>query len=258
MDERNGSGKYNVWTNYESWVTSLWLDNEEPSRRYWAEQAAAWAGDELAAVRLAEQLKEEVTDAAPELSSSLYADLMYVALSGVDWLEIAERMLEDVSKPSPEEDVSCDDSPMLSTNPEGQSEAEEAESKFDDEFLFGTLIVIDSRAQAIADGVLVDVTEMAEEAGIRFPVALTQAVFERYVRIPEGVTTQDETGRLWDLLFMFSVAARKVEGQCEIVYTLQVRNSNRTGTPSLVQLKALCGPGDDGKPVITIMLPDED
>ncbi len=25
-----------------------------------------------------------------------------------------------------------------------------------------------------------------------------------------------------------------------------------------VQLKAVCGPGDDGEPVITVMLPDED
>jgi len=33
-----------------------------------------------------------------------------------------------------------------------------------------------------------------------------------------------------------------------------------TATPRarLVTLKALCGPGDDGEPVITIMLPEED
>jgi hypothetical protein len=28
--------------------------------------------------------------------------------------------------------------------------------------------------------------------------------------------------------------------------------------PSRVQLKAVCGPGDDGEPVITIMTPEED
>lgn len=28
--------------------------------------------------------------------------------------------------------------------------------------------------------------------------------------------------------------------------------------PSRVRLKAVCGPGDDGEPVLTIMLPDED
>jgi hypothetical protein len=30
------------------------------------------------------------------------------------------------------------------------------------------------------------------------------------------------------------------------------------GTPPLVRLKALCGPGDDGSPCITVMMPDED
>jgi uncharacterized protein (TIGR03067 family) len=33
---------------------------------------------------------------------------------------------------------------------------------------------------------------------------------------------------------------------------------NREGTPPLVRLRALCGPGDEGEPVITVMLHDED
>jgi hypothetical protein len=35
-------------------------------------------------------------------------------------------------------------------------------------------------------------------------------------------------------------------------------DGGRGGTPPLVRLKALCGPGDDGAPVVTVMLPDED
>ena len=56
-----------------------------------------------------------------------------------------------------------------------------------------------TRAEALADGVLVDVTETAKEAGIRYPVALTRAVWERYVRVPDGVLCQNEAGRLWDI-----------------------------------------------------------
>jgi hypothetical protein len=37
-----------------------------------------------------------------------------------------------------------------------------------------------------------------------------------------------------------------------------VRNDNRKRTPPLVRLKALCGPGDDGEPVITVMVLGED
>jgi hypothetical protein len=55
------------------------------------------------------------------------------------------------------------------------------------------------RAQALADGVLVDVSATAREAGIRYPVALTRAAWERCVAIPPGVVCQDEAGRLWDV-----------------------------------------------------------
>ena len=56
-----------------------------------------------------------------------------------------------------------------------------------------------SRADALRDGVFVDVSATAREAGIRFPVALTRAVWERCVSVPPGVLCQDEAGRLWDV-----------------------------------------------------------
>jgi hypothetical protein len=116
-----------------------------------------------------------------------------------------------------------------------------------------------TRAQAIEDGVLVDVSEMAREAGIKFPVAVTSAVWGKYVEVPEGVTCQDETGRLWDILWMFRRAAAKFSGST-LLFELYVRNHNRDRLDSrdLVTLKAICGPGDTPEPVITIMLPDED
>ena len=57
-----------------------------------------------------------------------------------------------------------------------------------------------TRAQAIEDGVLIDVSAVAREAGIRYPVALTRAVWQRCVAVPHGVLFQDEAGRLWDVL----------------------------------------------------------
>ena len=35
----NEERKYNGWTNYETWATALWLDNERESYDYWREQA---------------------------------------------------------------------------------------------------------------------------------------------------------------------------------------------------------------------------
>jgi hypothetical protein len=41
-----------------------------------------------------------------------------------------------------------------------------------------------TRADAIRDGVLIDVSAVAREAGFKFPVALTAAVWERCVTVP--------------------------------------------------------------------------
>jgi hypothetical protein len=41
-------------------------------------------------------------------------------------------------------------------------------------------------------------------------------------------------------------------------FGVRVRNDNREGTPPLVRLKAVCGPGDQREPVLTVMLPGED
>ena len=41
-------------------------------------------------------------------------------------------------------------------------------------------------------------------------------------------------------------------------FAVHVRNDNRERTPPLVRLKALCGPGDEGAPCLTVMLPEED
>ena len=77
--------------------------------------------------------------------------------------------------------------------------------------LFGDLIYAYTRKQAIDDGVLVDVTETAREAGIRLPVALTAAVWHEYVVPDEALKNlgQSTEGRLWDVLWMFRCSAAR-------------------------------------------------
>ena len=129
-----------------------------------------------------------------------------------------------------------------------------------------------TRAQATLDGVLVDVSELAKEAGFRFPVAVTAGVWAECVAVPDGVEGQDETGRPGDVLHMlrfaiagmkkdvtprFALPGRTAPGE-RVDFAVHVRNDNRAGDPPLVRLYALCGPGDDAEPVITVMLPTED
>jgi hypothetical protein len=187
---------------------------------------------------------------------------MYAALQKVDWLEVAESHLSQVAEEWTGEPSVCDAPPMPSPNPEERHEEvpEKPEPGGSDmEDLFGPVISRYTRKQAIEDGVLVDVTETAKEAGFKIPVALTHAVWAEFVEVPEGVECQDEKGRLWDVIWMcrFGIAM-SADGVSEILFHLHVRNDNREGEPPLVTLMAVCGPNDDASPCITIMLPDED
>ena len=115
-----------------------------------------------------------------------------------------------------------------------------------------------TRADALRDGVLIDVSATAREAGFKSPVALTAAAWAKCVAVPLGVACQDEAGRLWDVLTMLRFAAGGPGGAAsEVRFGVHVRNDNRERTPPLVRLEAVCGPGDKGEPVITVLLPDE-
>lgn len=126
-----------------------------------------------------------------------------------------------------------------------------------DSSVFGPVVFSYTRAQAIADGVLVDVSEIAKEAGIRYPVAVTFSVWDGHIVPPEKTRAsgQSEAGRLWDMLFMFAQKAKRSE---ESLIAFSVGFLNKDDNLEIVALKAHCGPGDTLAPVITIMLPHED
>ena len=124
---------------------------------------------------------------------------------------------------------------------------------------FGNVIYAYTRKQAIADGLQVDVSTTAKEAGIRFPVFITRTAFDAYVTVPPNVSGQDEAGRLWDVVWMLRFAILKAaQGQDRLPFALYVRNDNRAAR--LVKLIATCGAldMDDPQPAITVMMPDED
>lgn len=119
---------------------------------------------------------------------------------------------------------------------------------------FGKVIYAYTRAQAIEDGVLVDVSKMAKEAGFKYPTVITNAVYTGCVMASEKEKAQgqSESGRLWDLLWMAGFKARgDKSGKPETLF--DVIFSGKT-----VTLKMVCSPGDTPEPVITIMLPEED
>jgi hypothetical protein len=141
---------------------------------------------------------------------------------------------------------------LNATSEKNGDAATEIKSLFDGD---DVLIYSYSRRQAIEDGVLIDVTKMAKEAGFRYPVALTYAAWHQCVRVNPCNKCQDESGRLWDLLNCLRIAARSESGSYLKFSVLVKQPDNKM---LLVQLKSICGPGDNYEPVVTIMLPNED
>lgn len=126
------------------------------------------------------------------------------------------------------------------------------------------LISAYSRAQAIEDGVLVDMGQgefgkMAREAGFLFPFAMTGAAYSRYVALTPMAERMgnDLLGRWWDILWMLRCRIKARGGDCESLLFSFFCVVDRE-KPRLCRLKSVVGPGDDGEPVITLMLPEED
>lgn len=113
-----------------------------------------------------------------------------------------------------------------------------------------------TRAEAIADGVLIDVTKLAKEAGFRVPLALTHAAWAEAVAVTREDECQEETGRLWDVLNVLRYEALRAKNESLLFFEVLISKGGKPPRP--VRLKAHIGPGDDGASVLTVMSPNED
>lgn len=114
-----------------------------------------------------------------------------------------------------------------------------------------------TRAQALADDVLHDVTMVARDAGFVWPVALTDALWRDIGDIPSRLTgIASVEGRLWDCIWMAFCAIKRAAGDgSELRYQLIMPVG--AFLRQRYDVRLVCGPGDDGEPVITLMRPDE-
>jgi DNA repair protein RadC len=119
-----------------------------------------------------------------------------------------------------------------------------------------------TRSQALEDGVLVDVSKMASEAGFRYPTAITADLHARITpNEREKALGQSYEGRLWDVVFLASFAARRsgTQDRCSFevgLFEADEAFPHRTHRRTL-SLWMVVGPGDQGEPVITIGFPED-
>lgn len=120
------------------------------------------------------------------------------------------------------------------------------------------LIYAYTRSQAIADGVLVDVTEAAKVIGFKLHTVVTDHLFHGYVEVPEELEGEGQSvaGRLHDLMVLALFAARRAVNTDRV--TFKVDFLMAPGRMETVEVVAHIGPGDHGEPVLTLMLPEDD
>lgn len=136
--------------------------------------------------------------------------------------------------------------------------------------LFGECIFSYSCKEAIEDGVLVDLMQnelgnLVCEAGFKVPIVMTSEAFNKYVFPLEGdlPSCQSINGRIWDILTMLRLAIRGNQNSSTIKFSFYcIVRSEKTGkwlqSPKLCVLKSMIHAGDNGEPVMTIMMPNED
>lgn len=101
---------YNGWTNYETWVVALWINNEQWSQETVLELVRAEIENgaenpDDAVYEVAETLKQWVDDTYftnletdEPIVQGLAQDLLRAAVSEVDWFEIARSFIADLAE----------------------------------------------------------------------------------------------------------------------------------------------------------------
>lgn len=125
-------------------------------------------------------------------------------------------------------------------------------------FTDADVISVYTRAQAIEDGVLADLSALAPDVcrqHYKYNVACTAtvwAIIERAIENPRWCN--DINGVVHDILGMSRCHARVLDESTRLFQVI----IKGVGKKSLFTFKIVCGPGDDAEPVLTIMLPEED
>lgn len=116
------------------------------------------------------------------------------------------------------------------------------------------VIDVYTRAQAIEDGILVDLMQDKMEKVCRqfykYPIACTAGVFEAMETSVKYTRGASFAGILGDMFSMCRLTGRSIDPTTK---AFKCKVGRR-----LLDLKMVCGPGDDAEPVLTLMFIDED
>ena len=91
------SGKYNGWTNYETWNFNLWITNEEEDYNH----ALELAEDSENKYELSKRLEAWAVDMADDCIGTdigFIVDMIYSSIKEVNFHEVATHLWEDITQ----------------------------------------------------------------------------------------------------------------------------------------------------------------
>ena len=102
---------YNGWSNYETWLVNLWMDNEPGGKEFiWD-----WLGEQSVAVQAGnlayyleithEEEVEDICDYGINVTG-FWKDLLNGALRQINWMEVAIHLMEEWEERVEQEDES--------------------------------------------------------------------------------------------------------------------------------------------------------
>jgi hypothetical protein len=117
-----------------------------------------------------------------------------------------------------------------------------------------------SRRQAIEAGFLVDVTPRASGQGFTLPVAVTRAVWDRHIAVPEEekatLHCNVEAYNVDDIIGFCQFGRGRIRGPRVGLIDVPTEQYADHG-PVIVTLKSVLGPDEEGNACLTLMLPEE-
>jgi hypothetical protein len=84
------SEEYNGWTNYETWIWNLWLDQD-----YYIEMAQE---NKLTEAQIEDILRENMEEFTPDLDTGPYLDILTANLNMINFREIAEHIASETEE----------------------------------------------------------------------------------------------------------------------------------------------------------------
>jgi predicted RNA methylase len=112
---------------------------------------------------------------------------------------------------------------------------------------------------ALDDGLYVDVSDMATEAGFRWPVVMTRGVHYTVEDIPQSQAHQGYDGRLWDLLNVLRYTLKKTNGDFlePVKFNMVMHHKPNGHVRKWLTLTVVGQYTEDGEPMLVVMHPEE-